>query len=302
MRHDAIVDKRLLVRLDLDHSLKANSFFMTDPLNRSHFANQLLLYDTIIAPTKDFAIIPILISWLGLGLAADLLEERSLQFLHYPSMLSYVGNGVGISALLVKPSQERPFEWWQVALFGDASEAIGAQLRNMCPFVARRRRDQLISQVLARTHVLQYDNEAFMRHIVHETYTDIMKDLELNVTAMVLAGNPEKLILQNLPDVDQRSVIVPTRGPINNAAQLILRVADTNMSLFAASKVGDADVMAPSGADKLLRGKLIRSGATPSAADNFLSILDLTGIPDPGAAVASGDVPSPTLSRFGADG
>jgi len=290
LRHEAIVDGRLLVRLDLDHSLKANSLFLADSVGRSHLANQLLLYESIIIPTKDFGILPILISWLGLGLATHLLKSRAIEFLHLPSMLSYVGNGVGISAFLIKPSDSRSFEWWQTAMFGEAPEAIEIQLRIMCPFIARKARERLVSLVFERTHILQYGNDEFMRAIVHETYTDIMQDQHLSAYAMALAGSPAKLRLQKLPNVDSKTMIVPTHGPIDNPAQLVLRIAETNMSLFAATKVGDTDVLTPIGGDRLLRSKVIRCGASPTAADGLSQILDLVELPDPGVAVTSGEV------------
>jgi hypothetical protein len=62
MKSDSIIDSRLFIRLDLDISLKINLLFQINLSNVSHLANQLLLYEKIVIPTKDFGIVPILIN------------------------------------------------------------------------------------------------------------------------------------------------------------------------------------------------------------------------------------------------
>ena len=58
MTFPSILDNRLFIRLDLDHPLRANSFFQSETANLAHFASQLLLYDVIIIPSTDFGIVP----------------------------------------------------------------------------------------------------------------------------------------------------------------------------------------------------------------------------------------------------
>ena len=61
MQSDTILDSFLYIRLDLNHTDKANGEFRKDASKKGHLANQLLLYDQIVIPTKDFGIVPILI-------------------------------------------------------------------------------------------------------------------------------------------------------------------------------------------------------------------------------------------------
>jgi hypothetical protein len=75
-------------------------------------------------------------------------------------MLSYVGNGVGISGFLIEPSGTKPFSWWEIALFGEAADAIQIQLKNMCPFIPQKQRGRIITKILAATQVLEYDNDS----------------------------------------------------------------------------------------------------------------------------------------------
>ncbi len=83
----AIVDSRLWIRLDLDQTLKPNSLFLTKPQHRAHLASQLLLYDTVVIPTKDFGIIPILISWMGLSTFQEAMRSGSIGFIRPRSLL-----------------------------------------------------------------------------------------------------------------------------------------------------------------------------------------------------------------------
>jgi len=49
-----IVDHRLAIRLDLDTPVKGNTLFQANPSIRGYLANQLLTYDALVVPTKDF--------------------------------------------------------------------------------------------------------------------------------------------------------------------------------------------------------------------------------------------------------
>jgi hypothetical protein len=71
---------------------------------------------------------------------------------------------------------------------------------------------------------------------------------------------------------------------------LILRVAEVNLALRMASQLGNCDLYAPDGAERLLTSKMARLGLKKSVLKGFISLLDLNDLPDPGAAVASGDI------------
>ena len=289
MRSQTIVDTRLSVALDLDTSLKANSFFFMDPLARAHLANQLLIYDQLAIPTKDFAAAAIFIHWLGLKEMERLLRSGSLAFLHRPSLLGYAGNGNGISGFIIQPSKESGFAWWQTAMFGHAEQAIEIQLRYWCPSIGVKQRSSLTQLIASHSHGVEYDNDFFMKNIAHESYTDIMQSAELSAWASLLSGNPRKLDLKRVPGVAPNQLKVLSSGGITEPAELVLHVAETNMALVMGRLYHNSDVWVPAGGELLLRSKLQRAKVAPAALENFISLLDLEGVPDPGAAVASGE-------------
>lgn len=290
MRSEAIVDSRLSVNVSIEHSVDVNSRFLTSSASLAHFANQLLLYDRLVIPTKDFGIVPVLTYWMGLRNFEDSLESGAISFLHKPSLLGYVGNGNGISAYVIKPSEERPFKWWQTALFGEMEAAVELQLQHWCPFISKKQRSRLAKNILDHCLALDYDNETFMRAIEHESYVDIMEDVFLRVMIFELSGHPEKINLKWLPDVEPNQMKVSRYGQIQNATDLVLHLAEINLSILMATQLGDTDLVTPVGAERVLASKLRRTGVAPSAIENFVSLLDLVDVPDPGPAVAAGDV------------
>lgn len=189
MGADSIIDSRLWVRLDLDASLKANSFFHTSSQPRVHLAAQLLLYDRLVIPTKDFGIIPILVSWMGLSTFRNALETNSLAFVRPKSLLGYAGNGNGISGFEILDTPKKPFNWHQASVFGAMEDAPDLQLRYQCPFLARGERAKLVELILKQSKPLGWDNDLFMKSIVHETYTDVAQSSEL--LRFVVAHEPK---------------------------------------------------------------------------------------------------------------
>lgn len=292
MRPDVIVDSRLSINHSLDHTLKANSLFLANPSNRAHLANQLLLYERIVIPTKDFGIVPILISWFGLKGFERVLRAEAINFLHRPDLLGYAGNGGGISGFVVQPTQEKPFDWWQEALFGDILKATEIQLQFMCPFIDGKQRAKLLKLVNERSYSLKYDNDFFMKHIVHETYTDIIRTPELSTLISSLSGNPRQINLLRVPGVEPNQLKVSDTDNDNLTApvEVVLRVAEINMTLVMGMQLDRADVFIPRGSEKILKGKLARANINSAAIDNFLSLLDLENVPDPGAGVKAGDL------------
>jgi hypothetical protein len=233
--------------------------------------------------------VPILVYWLGLKDFERAIESGALYFLHRPSLFGYAGNGVGISGFIIKPPDDMRFQWWQEALFGEMAKAIEIQLQYMCPFIERRQRDKVASLVVKHSREIKYDNEFFMKSIVQESYLDIMQDEGLSALVLALGGNPTKVDLTRVPGVDSNQLKVSNSDAITSPADLILRVAEINMTLVMGQQFDNSDIFVPQGAEELLKSKLARAKVTPSALSNFISLLDLEGMPDPGAAVIAGE-------------
>lgn len=286
MKSDSIIDSRLFIRLDLDISLKINSLFQTSLNNVSHLANQLLLYENIIIPTKDFGIVPILINWLGLKTFNKAIESDTFSFLHRKDLLGYAGNGVGISGFIISQGDRKEWTWWQDAMSGEINVAIEQQLKNMCPFISKKEREGIINKTISKSKEVDYDNDFFMKNIVQETYTDIMNNKSL---LMFILQNSKRNIneidLTRLEGINPDQLKVSHFGEIKDAIDLVLRIAEINMEIYMSTLSDDADLFTSEGAELLLKDKLIRSGIGSNYLGGFLSLLELNNIPDIGQAI-----------------
>lgn len=298
MKSDTIIDSRLWISHDLTRTEERNSAFRANSANRAHLANQLLLYDRIVVPTNDFGIVPILINWFGLGHFKYTLESGSISFLRRIGLLGYAGNGNGICTFEIHPTSKKPFLWWQEALFGESERAIELQIRNMCPFVSQKERSALIDAIIGKTKLLQYSNELFKKDIVHESYTDIMKDNVLSSLSVELSGSAGSLDLTRLPSVSPKQLKVSRLDPIRDAADLVLRVAEINMDIMMSMIYGDCDLFTCEGAEQILRSKIERSSIPATVLEGFIKLLELNDIPDIGVVVASGQVPMSKILKL----
>jgi len=293
MQSDSIIDSKLFVRLDLDISLKANSLFQTDPNNRAHLASQLLLYDKITIPTKDFGILPILINWLGTKTFIEALESDTFSFLHRKALLGYQGSGSGISEFTVLCSEAKKMSWWQDAMFGEMDVAVEQQLKNMCPFIPRQERGRVVRDIISKSREVDYDKNFFMKNIVHETYTDIMKNTSLSLLLFVMQDSKQeanKIDLRRLEGVGPNQVRFLGLHGIKDAIDLVLRIAEINMEIYMSTLSDNADLFTSEGAELLLKDKLIRAGVGSNYLDGFVSLLELNNIPDIGKAIAGGNI------------
>jgi hypothetical protein len=294
MPSESIIDNKLFVRLDLDHSLRANSFFQTNVVNRAHLISQLLLYETVVIPTVDFGIIPTLINWFGLNSFEEVIESSAVKFVRRKGILGYVGNGNGIIAFTILPGERKDFEWWREAIFGDnAEKSIELQLKQMCPFISGKQRPKLTEKVNILSTTLKYDNDFFMKNIVHESYTDIMSNDRLSKSVLV---DEKRVNLTKLGGVTANQMrVLDQEGLIKDSIDLVLRIAEINMEIIMATQMGNADIFTSEGSQDVLAGKLSRYNVDKSLLDGFSSLLELNNIPDIRHAIISNDVDLPTI-------
>ncbi|MFH0343689.1 MAG: hypothetical protein ACHBNF_16545 [Chromatiales bacterium] len=302
-RSDAIVDSRLHAKHDLGRADLCNADFFAQPANRAHFGSQLLLYEQVIIPTNDFAIVPALLQWMGQKHFEAALDCGAISFLRRLGLLGYAGNGNGISSFIVKDTTDKPFLWWQKALFGELAEAVELQLVHNVPSLTKRERDSLLQHVVAHSQPVTYDNDFFLKNIVQESYADIRDTPKLAtyVTQLVArASHPlgQPIALERLAGVAPDALQLAGDGEVLSAADLVVRVAETNMEIVLADFAGGADLHVPMGADAILRHKLLRSGSTAVALEGFARLLELNGIPDIRVAVESGAISLPEIWKL----
>ncbi len=290
---DSILDGQLLVRLDLGPSPLQNDAFAWDRANFAHLINQLLIYDRVLIPTYDLGIVPALLQWIGLEALRDLIADGSICFVRYHGQIGYAGNGNGISIFRIAPDDERPFEaWWQEAVFRETPIAIEQQLINQRLSLSSQERSDLVRAVVASTIEPTYSNEEFIRHVVNESYRDIVTSPQLRASLRShykLSDSP--VDVARLPDVGPAELRVLAAGHVGDGPQLVVRVAEVNYQVLICSVTGGPDFHAGEGTQDLLIGKALRAGLRLDAADQFAKILQLNDLPDVGAAVAADEIP-----------
>ena len=139
-------------------------------------------------PTIDFAIVPVLATWLGTDAFVDLLHADFIGFIRRAGLMGYAGDGAGVSAFEIHPGPGRVFSWWQEAMFSAPAKALELQLANAPSSV--RALEKNADLILARTASFEHSNQDFLEKIVHETYTDIMESPALS--GMIAARTPHK--------------------------------------------------------------------------------------------------------------
>jgi hypothetical protein len=295
----SVIDSRLWVRLDLDATLKANSFFHVNHTHRAHLANQLLLYDRVIIPTKDFGIIPILLSWMGHSTLVDALESGALGFVRLETILGYAGNGSGLSEYRFEETEKSRFNWWQAAEFGSFDEAPDIQLLHQCPFLSKPQRENICQLVLKNSSKFKLEKEIFIKRVRHETYADVTSIPEY--VDYLIANEPPgttKIYPRLLSGVDKDQIRVLNLEKIDNSIDLLLRTAEINLEILMGHYYGESDLSTSFGADTLLKQKLVRCGAVPNLIEKFQTLLQLDNIPDINPAIMTGEISIPEIWKL----
>jgi hypothetical protein len=290
MPANQILDSSLLVRLDLGNdAVEHNLAFAANSEAKGNLARRLLVYDTVLIPTTDCGIVPTLVEWLGVEVFSEAVSSGGISFVRRHGLISYVGNGNGISTIVIgEGSSGKKFEWWQEAMFGDLDVALDQQIRNRLPALSPTTRQALHDASRAQLRAVEYTNDFFIRNIVEETYRDITESPKLSsVIASALQGHAS-VDLARLPGVGPDQVYVLGRQGIQGPIDLVLRVADLNLELVACAQVGGADLLTAEGSQSLLQQKVARLQVGQNAVEGFMRLIVLNGLPDVGAAVAAG--------------
>jgi len=234
-----------------------------------------------------------LINWLGLETFVRALESDALSFLHRKALIGYAGNSTGIGEFIFLASEAKRRSWWQDAMFGEMDVAVEQQLKNMCPFIPRQERGRIVEEIISKSKSVEFDKDFFMKNIVHETYTDIMKNTSLSLLLFVMQNSKhesDKIDLRRLEGVGPNQIRFLGLDRIKDPVDLVLRIAEINMEICMSTLSGDADLFTSDGAELLLKDKLIRAGVGSNYLDGFLSLLELNNIPDIGKAISSDSI------------
>lgn len=293
MASDSIIDTKLFIRLDLSNPSIINKRYFNNKDILGHLGSQLLLYNKIVIPTYDFGIVPILISWLGLDLFKDIIDSNTITFLRHRGLLGYIGNGNGINLFEIHPGENKPLHWAGEAMFGDIDKALELQIINTLSGITSKERNNFLVKVLEHSKEVKYDNDTFMKDVVEESYLDVLKSPRYSFYVFN-SGEKRKEDFINLRWLsgvgpDQLRVL-GNEGRIEDAVGLVLSIADINLQLLMSTQSDDADLFVPNRTDYLLTEKVRRVTQAESLLDGFISLLELTDIPDIRPAISNGDI------------
>jgi hypothetical protein len=289
MKSEFIIDNNLYIRHDniITGFYKNNYDFQNNFFIKGHLATQLLLYDKIVIPTKDFGIIPVLIKWLGLESFNEALNSDTFYFIRIKDWLMYEG----VKGLLIIPGIGGPKDsWFQEAMFAENNISIEQQLVNFCPDILKKQREQIIDKIIAKTKTLDSVDNTYKKNITNETYKDIMGDNNLSQFIFHKNGNEiNKDDFNELKGIKEDHVKILHHDKIRDPLDLLLQVADINMILYFSSLFKDSDLLVPEGAEILLKNKIIRLGIKENYLNNFINFLELENIPNIGKVVQKGE-------------
>jgi hypothetical protein len=285
-RNTSLLETELYVR----HDFSPDTFLKNDALRydirrRGLFAEKLLLYDTMVIPTHDLGIIPVLITWIGPHLFEQLLDEGTLRFCRLRSFVAY-GRGSGLVMLRIEPPTKEERE--KSVFWGPTDKAIELQLMHTVPFIKRNRRTKLIEKVLKQT--LEEPLGDFPKIIMKETYDDVLNDIGLQA---FFTKRRKKVDLARLPGIKSKEVRILGEKHPRDEIEFLLRLGEINMELALASNLKCLSVTTDPLAQRLIAAK-IRRNLNSLAEDQlndlhrrFCKILELNNLPDIPAIVAN---------------
>ncbi|NKE71313.1 hypothetical protein [Candidatus Manganitrophus noduliformans] len=291
-KESGVFDTSMLIRHDIGEMPNINAAFIRDPRWKAHVASQITLYDQIIIPTHDYGVVAALVNWLGKEVFLDALETGAFRFVRTQDLLGYAGNGVGISGYTIdQGNSSTTQQWWQIALFKEPDRAIVAQLKNLCPKLLDPDITQLIDKILPNCSLSRYNNETFMKHIVHETYGAILHSQDLcNLVRNIVGANEGHIDLQRLPGIAANQLRTGIREDNRDAIDLVLRIAEFHRDLLIAADYPTADLYVPEGAERILAQKITRLNVSSTFTEGLFKLLDLNELPNVEEAVTSGKV------------
>lgn len=279
-----ILDSALSIRLQLEGGVENNRGFRDDVGNKGHLASQLLMYDTIVIPTKDFGVLVALETWCGIEGLIELLDSGALHLLWYDLHPCYMPQGGGLQAYAVNEPHSGWENWYQVARWGGLEEAAASMVKHGLDDLKADQRQRLLHLVLQRS------SNAGRVAFTDETHRDLASSPDL--LAFLQEHEPQGATgvnLRALSGIEPGKVRTPSRH-LRDGIDLALRIAEINFELGVSAR-HQWDLGTSPGTEILLANKLQRAGASSPHRENFARLLDLEGVPDIRPAVENGALP-----------
>lgn len=280
-----LFDSQLHLHFDLTTkpAFKANQIFGNMQL-KGRFAEKLILYDMLIVPTTDFAIVSALIDWMGPPTFMEALETKAIEFFKYSGFLGYSGNGVGLAHFEIRRGRNvtKPLDWQaKAAISGDSEFALRSYLAHQAKRLSAKDAGRVVNKVLDCTSEGKFDE--FARKVGHETYMDILRSDLLQSYFAIRNANLKRLAEVAPAEI---RVFTPHLGREADDVDLMLRLASINFELYCAELSGADDLYIDPAIEILL---LAKSDQIHSKGkwESFVKLLEINKVPDIASAVAN---------------
>lgn len=291
----------LETELYVHHDFSPDTFLKNDALRynlkkQGLFAEKLLLYDTLIIPTHDCGIIPVLISWLGPFLFEELLDEGVIQFCRLQSFVAYAPGG-GLFMCRIEPTTQK--EKSRSVFWGPTDQAVELQIRHANPFIKKHHRTKIIEKVLK--HTVEEPLGNFPKVIMKETYNDVLNDPGLKA---FFTHDQEKVDLARLPGVKTKTLRILGGKPPTDKVEFLLRLGEINLELALASNLQCLSVTTDPLAQRLIASKISRNfhnipqNQLQELRKHFCRILKLNKLPDIPSAVVNEQIDLETIIKL----
>ncbi len=260
----------------------------------AHILENLLFYSRVILPTVDFSIIVPLVHWLGAPLFKELLEANAISFVRTSGSLAYIGNGVGLAMIEIRPGKEieEKEPWWVKVHRCSPKEAVTLQLRNRLSGLNEKVIDLLAKFVELCT--VDTALPQFKEKVMNETYRDIQGSRVL--ADYFFKRNPSILTiaLNRLPGIEPNQTriftLLPKPAVAGDEIDTTLRLAMLNLEAYMAEEGGARDMVTDRNYNQLLSAKAQRYMGGSIAHESFSKLLTVEEIPDIVLAIRSGEV------------
>jgi len=233
----------------------------------------LLLYDEVIIPTHDFLILPVFATVLGVEGFEHLVQADAIRFARLDAALGYAGNGVGLSAYDIRPSEQRPDPAPCSAEPAVAADLAFSMMADVC---GRRAGQTALDSVIRRCETISV--APFAGDITKQTHLDLSESQNLQV-AFGLTG----LDMQRLPGVaPDQMVMAPHENdewPCN-AIDAVLRIAYANLECKLVGETNAAAVFTTSPIGHVLGAKLERLLPGQIDPNAFATLREIARVPD----------------------
>ena len=267
-----------------------------------HILETLLFYDRIIIPTIDYSIIVPLVHWLGVPLFKELLESHAISFARTSGSLAYIGNGVGLAMIEIRPGEEKEGKepWWVKVHRCSPKEATTLQLQNRLSGL----KEELIDILGRFVELCTVDTALpeFQEKVAHETYRDIQGSKVLTDYFFLRNPSIHAISLNRLPGVEPNQVRVFTMVPLPAVAgdeiDSTLRLAILNLEAYMAEEAGARDMVTDCSFDTLLWAKAQRYTGGRIRQQSFSKLLTVEKVPDMVSAIMSGEINQSKVWEF----